>query len=89
MIDATTMEEISGDARARSNVTRLALAQALTGANSAVIFATGSIVGATLAPDVSLDGQRPAEFVFSSHVERKLTEIRATQPNPKKVAAAE
>src|ERR1700684_2030441 len=54
MIDATTMEEISGDARARSNVTRLALAQALTGANSAVIFATGSIVGATLAPSMSL-----------------------------------
>jgi MFS family permease len=34
-------------------VVRLAAAQALTGANSAVIFATGSIVGATLAPDVS------------------------------------
>jgi MFS family permease len=35
-------------------VVRLAAAQALTGANSAVIFATGSIVGATLAPDMSL-----------------------------------
>src|ERR1700744_3466492 len=46
-------EEVSDDARARSNVVRLAAAQALTGANSAVIFATGSIVGATLAPDVS------------------------------------
>ena len=46
-------EEITDDARARSNVVRLAAAQALTGANSAVIFATGSIVGATLAPDVS------------------------------------
>jgi len=30
------------------------MAQALTGANSAVIFATGSIIGATLAPDISL-----------------------------------
>jgi MFS family permease len=48
------VEEISDDARVRSNVVRLAAAQALTGANSAVIFATGSIVGATLAPDVSL-----------------------------------
>src|ERR1700738_2143337 len=47
-------EEISDDARARSNVVRLAAAQALTGANSAVIFATGSIVGATMAPDMSL-----------------------------------
>jgi len=54
MIDMTAASEISGDARARSNVVRLAAAQALTGANSAVIFATGSIVGATLAPDISL-----------------------------------
>jgi hypothetical protein len=54
MIDVTVADDISGDARARSNVKRLAAAQALTGANSAVIFATGSIVGATLAPDISL-----------------------------------
>ncbi len=53
MIDATIVDDRSGDARARSNVVRLAAAQALTGANSAVIFATGSIVGATLAPNVS------------------------------------
>jgi MFS family permease len=54
MIDLTAADEISGDARARTNVLRLAAAQALTGANSAVIFATGSIVGASLAPSVSL-----------------------------------
>src|ERR1700736_755969 len=54
MIDLTAADEISGDARARSNVKRLAAAQALTGANSAVIFATRSIVGATLAPSISL-----------------------------------
>src|ERR1700737_3955403 len=53
MIDVTVTDELCDDARARSNVARLAAAQALTGANSAVIFATGSIVGATLAPDVS------------------------------------
>jgi len=53
MIDMTAADGISGDVRVRSNVVRLAAAQALTGANSAVIFATGSIVGATLAPDVS------------------------------------
>jgi MFS family permease len=45
---------VADDARARSNVVRLAAAQALSGANSAVIFATGSIIGATLAPDISL-----------------------------------
>src|SRR5258708_35948605 len=54
MSDVSMADELSGDARARSNVIRLAAAQALTGANSAVIFATGSIIGATLAPDVSL-----------------------------------
>jgi hypothetical protein len=31
-----------------------------------------------MAKDILLDGQRPAEFVFSSHVERKLAEIKAT-----------
>src|SRR3974390_699555 len=54
MNDVTASEEMTDDARARANVARLAAAQALTGANSAVIFATGSIVGATLAPDMSL-----------------------------------
>jgi MFS family permease len=53
MIDHTISAEISDDARARRNVARLAAAQALTGANSAVIFATGAIVGATIAPDVA------------------------------------
>lgn len=54
MLDVTAANETADDARARANVVRLAAAQALTGANSAVIFATGSIVGATLAPDMSL-----------------------------------
>src|SRR3954453_1747847 len=54
MIDMSVIDEPADDARARSNVARLAAAQALTGANSAVIFATGSIVGATLAPHISL-----------------------------------
>lgn len=54
MLDVTSAHEIADDVRVRGNVVRLAAAQALTGANSAVIFATGSIVGATLAPDMSL-----------------------------------
>src|SRR2546423_13005933 len=54
MIDVTATEEIANDARARANVVRLAAAQARTGASSAVIFATGAIVGATLAPSISL-----------------------------------
>ncbi|MGJ5176150.1 MFS transporter [Bradyrhizobium oligotrophicum] len=54
MIDLTVSEDTSDDARARRNVARLAAAQALTGANSAVIFATGAIVGVTIAPSVGL-----------------------------------
>src|SRR5271155_2608157 len=53
MIDMAADAAGTDDVRVRANVTRLAAAQALTGANSAVIFATGSIVGASLAPDVS------------------------------------
>ncbi|MCO5132127.1 MAG: MFS transporter [Xanthobacteraceae bacterium] len=49
-----TFDAAIDDRRARANVARLSIAQALTGANSAVIFATGSIVGATLAPRLSL-----------------------------------
>ncbi|MFO1321566.1 MAG: MFS transporter [Burkholderiales bacterium] len=41
-------------AHARSNLTRLTLAQALAGANAVVIYATGAIVGNTLAPSQSL-----------------------------------
>lgn len=40
--------------RLRGNIARLAAAQALAGANASVIFATGAIVGATLAPDPGL-----------------------------------
>lgn len=38
----------------RDNIIRLAVAQALAGANSTVIFATGAIIGAMLAPDKTL-----------------------------------
>ncbi|MBN9461099.1 MAG: MFS transporter [Burkholderiales bacterium] len=38
----------------RGNVARLALAQALAGANSVVVYATGAIVGNALAPDKAL-----------------------------------
>ena len=32
-----------------------------------------------MAPEISLEGQRPAEFVFSRHVEHELTAIREAQ----------
>lgn len=46
--------DTSDDRKARDMVGRLAVAQALTGANTAVIFATGSIIGAAIAPSLSL-----------------------------------
>jgi hypothetical protein len=42
-----------------------------------------------LAKDISLAGQRPAEFVFSGHVERRLSEIRAAESGAKTAVAAE
>ena len=42
-----------------------------------------------MAPDISLEKQRPAEFVFSRHVENKLAEIRTAKAGPQKVEAAE
>lgn len=42
-----------------------------------------------MAPDIPLAGARPAKFVFSSHVERKLAEIRARESGMQHAAAAE
>jgi hopanoid biosynthesis associated radical SAM protein HpnH len=42
-----------------------------------------------MAPDIPLDRQRPAEFVFSRHVENKLTEISEAEARAKKPVAAE
>ena len=46
--------EDTNDRRARRNALRLAVAQALAGANATVVFATGAIVGATLSPEPGL-----------------------------------
>jgi hopanoid biosynthesis associated radical SAM protein HpnH len=42
-----------------------------------------------MAEDISLEGQRRAEFVFSDHVQRKLVDIRAAKARPESAAAAE
>ena len=42
-----------------------------------------------MAKDIPLDGQRPADFVFSDHVGRKLTEIRAAKSGTQQPVAAE
>jgi hopanoid biosynthesis associated radical SAM protein HpnH len=38
-----------------------------------------------MAQDISLANERPAKFVFSSHVQAKLAEIKATNPRARKV----
>jgi hopanoid biosynthesis associated radical SAM protein HpnH len=40
-----------------------------------------------MSPEISLAGQRPAEFVFSKHVETKLEEIKNTKREPAMVEA--
>jgi hopanoid biosynthesis associated radical SAM protein HpnH len=42
-----------------------------------------------MAPEIPLDGQRPAEYVFSKHVEQKLAEIAKTESRAQQVVAAE
>ena len=42
-----------------------------------------------MAPEIPLDKARPAEFVFSSHVQRKLAEIHSAKTGVEQVAAAE
>jgi hypothetical protein len=41
-----------------------------------------------MAPDIALDRQRPAEYVFSRHVEQALTRIRARKGPREEVADA-
>ena len=42
-----------------------------------------------MAPDIPLDRQRPAEYVFTRHVEEKLVEIRKAEARTQEVVAAE
>jgi hypothetical protein len=42
-----------------------------------------------MAPEILLDGQRPAAYVFSAHVETKLEEIKKANPRARKVARVE
>jgi hopanoid biosynthesis associated radical SAM protein HpnH len=41
-----------------------------------------------MAPDISLENQRPAQFVFSRHVDQKLTEIQENKARSKQATAA-
>jgi hypothetical protein len=38
-----------------------------------------------MAPDISRANERPAKYVFSSHVEKMLAEVKASNPGARKV----
>jgi hypothetical protein len=42
-----------------------------------------------MAPDIDLSNQRPAEYNFSAHVERKMSEIHAAKARAQQATAAE
>jgi hopanoid biosynthesis associated radical SAM protein HpnH len=50
---------------------------------------TGIKTVGPMALDIPLDRQRPAQYVFSKHVQQKLAEIAKAEARPEKVAAAE
>jgi MFS family permease len=50
----TTAVPAAAPSHERSNILRLAIAQALAGANSTVVYATGAVVGSMLAPSPAL-----------------------------------
>jgi hypothetical protein len=41
-----------------------------------------------MAPEISLANQRPAEFVFSRHVEHEIARIHQAEAQPKQTATA-
>jgi hypothetical protein len=41
-----------------------------------------------MAPEISLENQRPAQYVFSRHVEQKLGEIQENKARSKQATAA-
>ncbi len=56
---------------------------------AAAVALAGIKTDGPMAPEIPLAGQRPAEYVFSRHVQQKLTEIAEAESGPEKVVAAE
>jgi hopanoid biosynthesis associated radical SAM protein HpnH len=53
-----------------------------------VVGLRGVTTEGEMAPEIRLDRQRPAQYVFSRHVEQKLAEIRQTKTRSKQSTAA-
>jgi hopanoid biosynthesis associated radical SAM protein HpnH len=56
---------------------------------AALVAIKGINTEGPMAPEIPLDGQRPAEYVFSRHVEQRLAEIVEAEARTEKVLAAE
>ncbi len=56
---------------------------------AALVALNGVKTDGPMKPDISLSNERPAEYVFSSHVERMVDEIRTANPRAGKAVAAE
>ena len=53
---------------------------------TAMVALRGPKTTGTMAPEIPLDRQRPAEYVFSRHVQEKLSELKHQRPAKKAVA---
>jgi hopanoid biosynthesis associated radical SAM protein HpnH len=56
---------------------------------AALVALKGIKTDGPMAPEIPLDGQRPAEYVFSRHVEQQLAEIAETEARTEQIVAAE
>jgi hopanoid biosynthesis associated radical SAM protein HpnH len=56
---------------------------------AALVALRGIKTDGPMAPEIPLDGQRPAEYVFSRHVEQRLAEIAEAEARTEQVVAAE
>jgi hopanoid biosynthesis associated radical SAM protein HpnH len=52
------------------------------------VSARGPAIAGTMAPNISLERQRPAEYVFSRHIAHQLSDIRSAERRPGKAAAS-
>jgi hypothetical protein len=52
------------------------------------VFRRGVQTEGPMAPEIPFANQRPAQYVFSQHVQQKLSEIRITKAKPKESTTA-
>jgi hopanoid biosynthesis associated radical SAM protein HpnH len=82
--------EKCADCMVHSGYEATAVADAMTNPLKALaVTLRGARTEGDMAPEIALDRQRPAEHVFSRHVELKLGEIRETKARSKQPAPAQ